>query len=197
MSRRLGGAPAGDGAATAAPARSAARRAIGRGDERLGHRRVARGVPRLVDDHEAAAGPRSRQLPRDVQRAADIQAAVDEDAGDVGQPTRVAQQGPVLEPRGVAPVMGDQARERHAEPRVVVARVVAVAGAHLHVGVLPVAPVARRPRAHGGVGVGQQAAVGLDEAALPFTGRHAVAEACPLLGEQPAHVARDPADLAL
>jgi hypothetical protein len=45
--------------------------------------------------------------------------------------------------------------------------------------------------------MGQQAAVRLDQTAVPLAGRHALTEARPLLREEPADVAREPADLAL
>ena len=64
-----------------------------------------------------------------------------------------------------------------------------------HVGVLPPAPVAGGPFPHRRVRVGQQPGVGVGQVAVPVGRRDPVAEAGPLLGEQPPHLAGDPVDL--
>ncbi len=69
-------------------------------------------------------------------------------------------------------------------------------GPHGDVRVLPRAPVTRGLLAHGGIGIVQQPAVGVGEAAVPIGGRNTVAEPCPLGGEEPADVAGDPLHFA-
>src|SRR6266540_871720 len=142
-------------------------------------------MPCLVYDDQFAARPRPRKFPRGLQGAAQVESAVDEYAGGTGQAPGLPQQDPVLEPGVMAPVMGDEAREGHPEHRVVVARIMPVVWAHPNVSVLPVAPVAGGLSTDGRIGLVQQSAVRTDEVALAVGLGHAVAEACPLFGEQP------------
>src|SRR6266508_4753865 len=152
-------------------------------------------MPCLVYDDQFAARPRPRKFPRGLQGAAQVESAVDEYAGGTGQAPGLPQQDPVLEPGVMAPVMGDEAREGHPEHRVVVAGIMPVVWAHPNVSVLPVAPVAGRLSTDGRIGLVQQSAVRTDEVALAVGLGHAVAEACPLFGEQPTDPPRDPLDL--
>ncbi len=93
------------------------------------------------------------------------------------------------------PVVRHQTGEAHPEPRVVETRVGPVRRVHVDVRVLPRAPVPRCLVADGGIGVGKEPRVGVDEAAVAFGLGHAVAEPRPRLGEDPAHVTGDPLDL--
>src|SRR3954467_13441677 len=102
---------------TDASARSAAPvgEPVRRVENRCDRRRVARAVAGIVDDHELRAGPRVSELPRNVGRAADVEMSVDQDTGYAGQTRCITQELTVFEKRGVAPVVGDQPGEAHAE----------------------------------------------------------------------------------
>ena len=63
---------------------------------------------------------------------------------------------------------------------------------HGDMGILPGAPVLRRSFANGGIGIAQQPGIGLNQAAVPFRRRNAVAKARPRLREEAASMARDP-----
>ena len=95
------------------------------------------------------------------------------------------------------PVVRHQPRESHAKARVVVARVVLVVCPHLHVPVLPGAPVRRGPVPDRRVGIVQQPAVRRREIAVAVSLGHAVPKPFPFLGKQPSDVPRDPLDLTL
>ena len=82
----------------------------------------------IVEDLKLTAAPALRQLPRGIQRAADIEAAMDQDAGNAVQSCGIAEQLVLLEEGGVPPVMRDQARELEAKFRIVVARIQEMAG---------------------------------------------------------------------
>src|ERR1700682_4562576 len=74
------------------------------GDHRLLDAGLAGAMAGVVDQGEVAAGPHLTQLPRDVERRAQVQPAVDEDSSDPGQPAGVAQESAVLEEARVVPV---------------------------------------------------------------------------------------------
>ena len=92
-------------------------------------------------------------------------------------------------------VVRDDARERHAEPRVLVARVRLRVGGRRHDGVLPRAPVARGLLAHGYVRIVQQLVVGSDEVAVAHALGDAGPETLPCLREVPADTVVQPVDL--
>ena len=92
-------------------------------------------------------------------------------------------------------VVRDDARERHAEPRVLVARVRLRVGGRRHDGVLPRAPVARGLLAHGYVRIVQQLVVGSDEVAVAHALGDAGPEPLPCLREIPADTVVQPVDL--
>lgn len=69
----------------------------------------------------------------------------------------------VLQEGSVAPVVRDEPREPEAEIGVLVARVGPVAWGERDVRVLPRAPLARRALTNGGVGIGQQRRVCVNE----------------------------------
>ena len=102
--------------------------------------------PASPDEHELRARPSLGEPPRDVGRAADVEASVHEHTGNAVESLRVAHQRPILEERGIAPVVGHQSGEREPEARVVVTVVVDMAGMGGDVGVLPLAPP-QRPQA--------------------------------------------------
>ena len=79
----------------------------------------------IVEDVKLTGAPPLRQLPRGIQRAADVVTAVDQDAGNAVQPRGIAQQLVLREKGGVPPVVRDQAREPEAKFRIFVARVLA------------------------------------------------------------------------
>ena len=95
----------------------------------------------IVEDLEAAGGPALRELPGGYQRATDIVAAVDHDAGNAVQRGRIAQDLLFLQEGEVAPVVGDQPGEQQAELRVLIAQPRLVARGEGDVGVLPDAPL--------------------------------------------------------
>ena len=67
-----------------------------------------------------------------------------EHTGNADESLRIAHQRPVLEERGIAPVVRDQAGEREPEARIVVTVVVDMVRMGGDVGVLPLAPPQRR-----------------------------------------------------
>jgi hypothetical protein len=82
-------------------------------------------VAGFVEDVKLTGGPPLRQLPRRIQRAADVVAAVDQDAGNAVQCRGITEQLVLPEKGGVPPVMRDQAREPEAKFRIFVARILA------------------------------------------------------------------------
>ena len=112
------------------------------------------------------------------------------------EPGSIAEQAAVLQPRRVAPVVRDQPGEAHAKARVVVARVVLVVWSHLHVPVLPRAPVRGSLLANSRVRVVQQSGVRRREVAVPIRLWHTIAKPFPFLGKQPTDITGDPFDLA-
>ena len=151
---------------------------------------VGASVPRPVEDDETCCRPRAAELPGGVERAREIQAAVDQHPGDAAEGRRVAQDGALLEPRAVREVVRADANER--EHRVVGTVAVAAgrrAGVERQDGVLPRAPVPCRAVAHERIGVLHQPRVRGDEVAVAFGLGNSRAKALPLSREE----ARDPA----
>ena len=95
------------------------------------------------------------QLPGGFERAADVVATVDQDAGNAMQCRGITLQLVLPEEGGVPPVVRDQAREPEAKVRVVVARIREMAGGEGDVRIFPGAPLPRRVIANGGIGVKQ------------------------------------------
>jgi hypothetical protein len=60
-------------------------------------------VAGIVEDVKLTGAPAPRQLPRGIQRAADVVAAVDQDAGNAVQGRGITQQLILPEEGGVAP----------------------------------------------------------------------------------------------
>src|ERR1700704_1031790 len=72
-----------------------------------GDKRVSTAVAGIVEDVKLTGAPPLRQLPRGIQRAADVVAAVDQDPGNAVQCRCIAQQLVLLEESGVPPVGRD------------------------------------------------------------------------------------------
>jgi len=66
-------------------------------------------MPRVVDDDELGGGQSGLQCPGVAQRRLEIEPAVDEDAWDVSEDTRLAQKDAVLQPEVVNHVVRDDA----------------------------------------------------------------------------------------
>src|SRR5438067_305939 len=81
------------------------------GSERLRSHLVATGVARVADDDEFRVGPGARELPRCSEGRAEVEAAVDDHAGNASKTVCVTQEDPLLEPRGVGEVMRTDADE--------------------------------------------------------------------------------------
>ena len=79
-----------------------------------GDKRVSTAVAGIVEDVKLTGAPALRQLPRGIQRAADVVAAVDQETGNAVQCRCITQQLVLPEEGGVPPVVGDQAREAEA-----------------------------------------------------------------------------------
>src|SRR5205809_534563 len=65
--------------------------AVGGGVHLLGHRGAA-GVAGVLDDNELGTGPGAGEFPRGAGAAAEVVAAVDQDAGNAGQLAGLADQ---------------------------------------------------------------------------------------------------------
>src|SRR6266567_8310942 len=85
--------------------------AIGSGMHLVGHGGAA-GVAGVFDDDELGAGPGAGELPRGAGAAAEVVAAVDQDAGDAGQLAGLADQLAVLQETVVREVVRADAHER-------------------------------------------------------------------------------------
>src|SRR5262245_15864218 len=83
-----------------AAVRSSSGEAVERAQLPVTHR-IAAGMPGVADDDQFRVGPDAGQRPRGVERSAQVEAAVDEDARDAGQTSGVAQQRAFLQPRTV------------------------------------------------------------------------------------------------
>ena len=79
---------------------------------------VSTAVAGIVEDMKRAGAPPLRQVPRGIQRAAGVVAAVDQDAGDAVQCRCTTEQFVLPEKSGVPPVVRDQAREPEAKFRI-------------------------------------------------------------------------------
>jgi len=101
-------------------------------------------MTRPADDDQLAAGPMPLESPGRYQGRAEVQAAMNQDAGDAREAACVAQQGAVVEPGIVAPIMRDQPRKPQPEGGPLIAGMWLVAGMQCDEGDLPVAPVPRR-----------------------------------------------------
>src|SRR6185295_5678929 len=116
---------------------------------------VSAAVAGIVEDAKLTGAPPLCELPRSIQWAADVVAAVDQHAGNAVQCRCIAEQLVLLKEGGVAPVVRDQAREAETKFRVVEARIRAMVGGEGDVRVLPGAPLPRRVIADGGIVVKQ------------------------------------------
>ena len=125
----------------------------------------------VVEDVKLTGAPPLRQSPRGLQRAADIVAAVDQDAGNAVQCRCITEQLVLSEEGGVPPVVRDQAREPEAKFRILVARIREMAGGEGDVRIFPGAPLPRRVIADGRIGVKQQRGVRIDQRQVPQCGR--------------------------
>src|SRR5450756_2837825 len=85
--------------------------AAGSGVPLAGHGGAA-GVAGVFDDDELGAGPGAGELPRGAGAAAEVVAAVDQNAGDAGQLAGLADQHAVLEESAVREVVRADAHER-------------------------------------------------------------------------------------
>jgi len=65
----------------------------------------------IVEDVKLTGSPALRELPGGIQRAADVVAAMDQDAGNTVQSRGITEQLVLPEEGSVAPVVRDQARE--------------------------------------------------------------------------------------
>src|SRR5262245_460398 len=116
-----------------------------------GDERVSATVAGIVEDVKLTGAPPLRQLPRGVQRAADVLAALDEDAVNAVQGLGIPEQLVLREEGGVPPVVRDQAREPEAIVRIVVAQIREMAGGKGDVRIFPGAPLPRGVIADGGI----------------------------------------------
>src|SRR4051812_15938123 len=73
--------------------------------------RRAAGVSGVLDDDKTRVRPVLHEIPDRTDQAAQILTALNDDAGDARQPSRVADQGTVLQPRVVAEDVGAQPDE--------------------------------------------------------------------------------------
>lgn len=169
--------------------------AIRGGDDALAHVGIAGAMPRPADDDELASGPMLTELPGRDQRRAEIQPAMNQDPWNAGETLRAAQQGAVVEPGIVAPIMRDQPRKPQPEGGSLVAGMWLVGRMQRDEGDLPIAPVPRRLLMDRGIGVHQKPVIGIDEAAGPIRFGNAVAKTRPGLGEVDADAAGYPIDL--
>src|SRR6478752_8382566 len=78
------------------------------GADNGGDERVSTAVAGIVEDVKLTGAPPLRQLPRGIQRAADVVAAVDQDAGNAVQSRCITEQLVLPEKGGVPPVVRDQ-----------------------------------------------------------------------------------------
>src|SRR5215475_12713776 len=90
--------------------------------------RVSTAVAGIVKDVKLTGAPPLRQLPSSIQRAADVVAAVDQDAGNALQCRGIAEQLVLLEEGGVPPVVRDKARKPEAIFRIFIVRIRQMAG---------------------------------------------------------------------
>ena len=116
-------------------------------------------VAGIVENVKLTGAPALRQLPRGIKRAADVVAAVDQDAGNAVQCRGITEQLVLPEEGGVSPVVRDQAREPEAKFRIFVARIREMAGGEGDVRIFPGAPLPCRVIADRGIGVKQQRGV--------------------------------------
>src|SRR5437870_5216392 len=66
--------------------------AIGGSNECFAHARVSRGMARATHHHQFAIWPRLGQFPCSDEWTAQVKASMDQDAGNVGERTRLSQQ---------------------------------------------------------------------------------------------------------
>jgi hypothetical protein len=171
----------------------------------VGHGGAA-GVAGVFDDDELGAGPGAGELPRGVGAAAEVVAAVDQDAGDGGQLAGLADQDAVLEETVVREVVRADAHERQLR---VVGPVAVGAGAPVGFlrddGVFPCQPLGCGLGLDTDVGVLHHLGVRLEQARdrRRAVGRQPVgigqarevAEPGPGLGEEPADAPVQPVKL--
>ena len=86
--------------------------AIGGRDEGFAHTRVSRGMARATHNHQFTVGPGPGKFPRRDERTAQVEASMDQDAGNVGECTRVAQQHPLFQPGIVGKIVRHKACKR-------------------------------------------------------------------------------------
>jgi len=157
---------------------------------------VSTAVAGIVENVKLTGAPALRQLPRGIKRAADVVAAVDQDAGNAVQCRGITEQLVLPEEGGVSPVVRDQAREPEAKFRIFVARIREMAGGEGDVRIFPGAPLPCRVIADRGIGVKQQRGVRIGQRQVPQCVGHGCGEPVPLAGEDAADVAGDPFDFA-
>lgn len=157
---------------------------------------IATAVAGVGEDVEAAGGPVAGESPWGFERAADIVAAVDEDAGDAVEFGGVADELFVFEKGGVSPVMGDESREAESEFRVGFLKGGTMAGGEGDVGVFPDAPFEGGAFSNSGVGVEEERGVGIDQGEVVQIFGDEGGEAVPLFGEEGADASGDPIDFA-
>ncbi len=103
--------------------------------------------PAPLDHLEPGLRPQLRHPPRDVERAGEVEAAVDHHARDAAQRSRVALQFAVGEEAAAAEVVRADSGERELRAEVVVAEPGWMVGVERQYGVLPGAPLDRCPLA--------------------------------------------------
>jgi hypothetical protein len=173
----------------------AARKAIRGGHCGFAHAGVPRIVPGPAHNDEFAAGPMLTEPPWRDERPSEVQAAVNQDAGNARKAARFSQENTIFEPGVVAPIVGDDAGKRQPEGGFLVPRMRRVVRMHRYESHLPVAPVSCGLLVYGWIGVHEEAMIGFNEVASNFRFGHAVTKTCPLLWEENANSTGYPVEL--
>jgi hypothetical protein len=171
------------------------RKTIRSGDYRIVHAGIPRIVPGLAYDDEFATGPMLSEPPWCDERPSEVQAAVNQDAGNARKAVRFSQENAIFESGVVAPIVSDDARKSQPEGGFLVPRMRRVVRMQRYERHLPVAPVSRGLLVYGWIGVHEEAMIGFNEVAGKFRFAHAVTKTCPLLWEENANSTGYPVDL--
>src|SRR5688572_33260664 len=89
--------------------------AVGRGNQLVQDARLGESMAGAVDDVELRLRPGAVEVPGILRRAGDVVAAVDDHAGDISEPPRVADQLPLLKPSPMHEIMVLDPREGDGE----------------------------------------------------------------------------------
>jgi hypothetical protein len=124
-------------------------------------------MPGVAGRDEFCVRPGAGELPRGVQRAAQVEATVDQNAGDAGQASRVPQQRTFFQPRAMGDVVRADSNERQQSGGWIIAVEVRLrVRLQRDDRVFPRAPIVRGARPQDGVGILHQTRVGRNHVAV-------------------------------